>query len=170
MIMILTKVLKRRLICIKKNSFGQGLAVFFVIVGVLFIIGSIGEASELKCIKAGCDNKQASGSSYCYLHKPYTGSSPSHSRSSYNDKSLSITSKGSSSSSSYSNKSNTTNNSSYNRSNKKSGTTTKSTYDSYDDAYDDIYMDGDYDYDRYDRDSDYADGVDDAMDEFGEDW
>lgn len=33
-----------------------------------------------------------------------------------------------------------------------------------------IYMDGDYDYDRYDRDSDYADGVDDAMDEFDEDW
>ena len=43
-------------------------------------------------------------------------------------------------------------------------------YDSYDDGYDDIYMDGDYDYDRYDRDSDYADGVDDAMDELGEDW
>ena len=31
-------------------------------------------------------------------------------------------------------------------------------------------MDGDYDYDRYDRDSDYADGVDDAMDEFDGDW
>lgn len=31
-------------------------------------------------------------------------------------------------------------------------------------------LDGDYDYDRYDRDSDYADGVDDAMDEYGEDW
>ena len=31
-------------------------------------------------------------------------------------------------------------------------------------------MDGDYDYDRYHRDSDYADGVDDAMDEYGEDW
>lgn len=46
----------------------------------------------------------------------------------------------------------------------------KSTYDSYDDGYDDIYMDDDYDYDRYDRDSDYADGVDDAMDEYGEDW
>ena len=37
-------------------------------------------------------------------------------------------------------------------------------------GYDDIYMDGDYDYDRYDRDRDYADGVDDAMDEYGEDW
>lgn len=41
---------------------------------------------------------------------------------------------------------------------------------SFKDGYDDIYMDGDYDYDRYDRDSDYADGVDDAMDEFDEDW
>lgn len=129
----------------KKNSFGQGLAVFFVIVGVLFIIGSIGEASEPKCIKAGCDNKQASGSSYCYLHKPYTGSSSSHSSSSYSNKS------------SYS-------------SSKRVTTTKKSTYDSYDDGYDDIYMDGDYDYDRYDSDSDYADGVDDAMDEFGEGW
>jgi len=73
-------------------------------------------------------------------------------------------------SSSYSNESNSTNKSSYSGGTKKSTTTKKSTYDSYDDGYDDIYMDGDYDYDRYDRDSDYADGVDDAMDEYGEDW
>lgn len=107
----------------KKNSFGQGLAVFLVIVGVLFIIGSIGEASEPKCIKTGCDNKQASGSSYCYLHKPYTGSSSSHSSSSYSNNSSSSTSKGSTSTSgsnsSYSNKSNTTNNSSYSSGTKK---------------------------------------------------
>lgn len=152
----------------RKNSFVQGLAVFFVIIGALFVIGSIGEASEPKCIKSGCDNKQASGSSYCYLHKPYTGSSTSHSSSSYSNKSSSSTSKSStsnsSSSSSYNSKSNSTNKSSY------SSGTKKSTYDSYDDGYDDIYMDGDYDYDRYDRDSDYADGVDDAMDEYGEDW
>ena len=38
----------------RKNSFGQGLAIFLVIIGVLFVIGSIGEASEPKCIKAGC--------------------------------------------------------------------------------------------------------------------
>jgi hypothetical protein len=31
-------------------------------------------------------------------------------------------------------------------------------------------MDGDYDYDRYYKDSDYADGVDDAMDDLDEDW
>ena len=155
----------------KKNSFGQGLAIFLVIIGVLFVIGSIGEASEPKCIKAGCDNKQASGSSYCYLHKPYSGSSSSHSNSSYSNKSSS-----SSSSSSNNNKSTAGSNaSSYNSSTKKSSTGTSSskksnTYASYDDGYDDIYMDGDYDYDRYDRDSDYADGVDDAMDEFDEDW
>ena len=136
----------------RKNSFVQGLTIFFVIIGVLFVIGSMDEASEPKCIKAGCDNKQASGSSYCYLHKPYTGSNTSHS------------------SSSYSNKLNSINKSSYSSGTKKSTTTKKSTYDSYDDGYDDIYMDGDYDYDRYDRDSDYADGVDEAMDEYEEDW
>lgn len=158
----------------RKNSFGQGLAIFFVIIGVLFVIGSIGEASEPKCIKAGCNNKQASGSSYCYLHKPYTGSSTSHSSSSYSNKSSDSTFKSSTSSSgsssSYNSKSNSTNKSSYSSGTKKSTTTKKSTYDSYDDGYDDIYMDGDYDYDRYESDSDYADGVDDAMDEYGEDW
>ena len=145
----------------KKNSFGQGLAVFLVVIGIFYIIGAISEASEPKCIKSGCDNKQATNSSYCYLHKPYTGSSSSHSSSSYSNKSTS-----SSSSSSYNNKLTAGSNaSSYNSSTKKSNT-----YDSYDDGYDDIYMDCDYDYYRYDRDSDYADGVDDAMDEFDEDW
>lgn len=155
----------------KKNSFGQGLAVFLVVIGIFYIIGAISEASEPKCIKSGCDNKQATNSSYCYLHKPYTGGSSSHSSSSYSNKSTS-----SSSSSSHNNKSTAGSNaSSYNSSTKKSSTGTSSskksnTYDSYDDGYDDIYMDGDYDYNRYDRDSDYADGVDDAMDEFEEDW
>ena len=145
----------------KKNSFGQGLAVFLVVIGIFYIIGAISEASEPKCIKSGCDNKQATNSSYCYLHKPYSGSSSSHSGLSYSNKSSS-----SSSSSSHNNKSTAGSNaSSYNSSTKKSNT-----YDSYDDGYDDIYMDGDYDYDRYDRDSDYADGVDDAIDEFDEDW
>ena len=139
----------------KKNSFGQGLAILFVVAGILYVIGSIGAAREPKCIEAGCDNKQASGSSYCYLHKPYTGSSSGTSTSS---------------SSSYNSKSYTTDKSSYSSDTKKGITTKKSTYDSYDDGYDDIYMDGDYDYDRYDRDSDYADGVDDAMDEDEEDW
>ena len=40
-----------------------------IVEGILYVIGSIGAAREPKCIEAGCDNKQASGSSYCYLHK-----------------------------------------------------------------------------------------------------
>lgn len=43
--------------------------------------------------------------------------------------------------------------------------------DSYDDGYEDIYENGDYDWDRYETDRDYADGVDDAMeDDEYEDW
>lgn len=166
----------------RKGSFGQYLAIFLVVIGVFYFIGAISDASEPKCIKAGCDNKQASGSSYCYLHKPYTSKSSSHSSYSYSGNSkLSSSSSysGSSKSSSSTTKSTSGSYSSFgtSSSSKKTGTTTKSNssksnynYDSYDKGYDDIYMDGDYDYDRYDRDSDYADGVDDAMDEFGEDW
>ena len=43
-------------------------------------------------------------------------------------------------------------------------------YASYDSGYDSIYDDGDYDWDRYQKDKDYADGVDDAMEELDEDW
>ena len=57
-----------------------------------------------------------------------------------------------------------------NSGNSGSSTTKHYYYDSYDDGYDDIYMDGDYDSDRYDTDADYAEGVDDAMDEWDEDW
>lgn len=60
----------------RKDSGGQNLILVLMVVGVLLVIGSIGVASEPKCIAVGCNNKQASGSSYCYLHKPssaYTG-------------------------------------------------------------------------------------------------
>ena len=53
---------------------------------------------------------------------------------------------------------------------KKSSSSKKNPYQSYDDGYDDIYMDDDYDEERYKTDKDYADGVDDAMDEFDGDW
>lgn len=144
----------------KKGSFGTYLATFLVVIGIFYIIGAIGEASEPKCIKAGCDNKQASGSSYCYLHKPYTGHSSygsSTGSKSSTTKSTSSSSYSGSSSSSYSTKSH----SSSNKSNP---------YASYDSGYDSIYDDGDYDWNRYQKDKDYADGVDDAMEELDEDW
>ena len=42
--------------------------------------------------------------------------------------------------------------------------------DAYDDGYEDVYENDDYDWDRYRRDSSYAAGVDDAMEDIGEDW
>ncbi|MBQ7174774.1 MAG: hypothetical protein IJR62_04850 [Lachnospiraceae bacterium] len=51
---------------------------------------------------------------------------------------------------------------------KSSGKT--SSYDSYDDGYDDVYYNEDYDIDRYNSDWDYMLGVDDALDDLGEDW
>ena len=105
----------------KQNSFGQGVVIFLVVIGIFYFIGAVSEASEPKCIKAGCDNKQARDSSYCYLHKPYTGSSSSHSGSSYSNKSSSTSSSSSagSSNSSSVNKSTTTNSSSYSSGTKK---------------------------------------------------
>lgn len=48
------------------------------------------------------------------------------------------------------------------------------TNNSYDDGYDDIYFGEDYDVDRYNNDVDYANGVDDAMDDaeydFDDEW
>lgn len=135
----------------KKNPFVIGAVAVVVIICLFCFIGVI-RAGESKCIQPGCDNKQADGSSYCYLHK-----SSSRSRSSYG-------------SSSHSSESTATNSSSYNRATKSSIATNVNPHESYDEGYDDVYMDDVYDDDRYNSDSDYADGVNDAMDELGEDW
>lgn len=141
----------------RKNSFGETVILVLMVIGIFLLVGMIcDESAKNKCILKGCDNKCAPGSSYCYLHKSYGKTSSG----SYT-KSSGIKSSGSS----YSGSKTKTSGSTYSGSSKKS-----SYYDSYDDGYDDVYMDGDYDYDRYDRDPDYADGVDDALDEFDGDW
>lgn len=141
----------------RKNSFGETVMLVLMVIGIFLLVGMIcDESAKNKCILKGCDNKRAPGSSYCYLHKSYgKTSSGSYTKSSGTK----------SSGSSYSGSKTKTSGSTYSGSSKKS-----SYYDSYDDGYDDVYMDGDYDYDRYDRDPDYADGVDDALDEFDGDW
>ena len=55
----------------------------------------------------------------------------------------------------------------------KSSSKKSNPYKNYDEGYDDVYMDDDCDLDRYNKDRDYADGVDDAEEdeeEYGEDW
>ena len=68
---------QRGVIDMRKNSFGTGIVAFVVFIAVLGLIGMALEESESKCIKSGCDNEQASESSYCYIHKPssYSGGS-----------------------------------------------------------------------------------------------
>lgn len=157
----------------KNNPFRNLVILCCAIVAALVFIGSDDAMSHPRCIKSGCDNYQAVGSAYCYKHEPSDTKSSSYNSSSRYRRSSGSTYKGSSGSS-YSTKSRTTNHDSSSYSTKsystKSYTTKKKSYDSYDDGYDDVYMDGDYDYDRYNRDSDYADGVDDAMEDDDEDW
>ena len=50
----------------------------------------------------------------------------------------------------------------------KSSSKKKSSLERYDEGYEDVYENEDYDWDRYWSDDEYADGVDDAMDEL--DW
>ena len=125
-----------------------------------------------KCLVDSCDRKAMEGCEFCKMHHsaddgyyhvcgeinrmkekihstfiPSTSSNKTSSNTSKNTSTNKATSKP--------NKSNNKNNS-YDYNN------------SYDDGYEDVYEDDDYDWDRYYSDDDYADGVDDAMDEL--DW
>lgn len=84
-----------------------GVIGFFVIMG---LIGGAFGNNEPTCIKSGCDNTQASGSGYCYLHKPlsYRSSCGESSESTYNSGSTSSYSSGNSNNSTakYSSKTN----------------------------------------------------------------
>ena len=120
------------------DSFTSFLAAAIVLGGFLFLASLF--MGEEECIKSGCDSDRASGSSYCYLHEPgrYSWSSSGGSSSKYSSGSSSSTSKSSYSSSSWK---------------------------SYDEGYEAVTEDDDYDWDRYWSDSDYASGVDDAMED-----
>ena len=140
-----------------------GLSVFIIVAVVLLIVIAI--PSEPKCSMSSCDNDAKDGSSYCYLHDL---SYRSYGNPDYNEvyENSKKNRNNNSSSSDYSNSNSTPNSTSTNR-----GTTDKKTYNSYnsyDEGYEDIYDNEDYDMDRYNNDSEYAAGVDDAMDDL--DW
>lgn len=139
----------------RKNDVSNIVAAITVI-GFLLFIALIINACTPKCIEYGCDNDQAEGSSYCYLHKWYSGSS------SYKSNWSSYSSESSSSESSSSNSKLPAN------SNSGKNNYSSNPYSSYDEGYEDVYDDDDYDWDRYWSDDEYADGVDDAMED--EDW
>lgn len=149
---------------------------FLIVICLIIGIGIVCEFGfnsynpyETKCVEAGCNNDRVEGSIYCKEHKPsekdITEETTKETTTYYYHNS--------SSSSSYSNSS-----SSYSSSTKKksssstggyssysSGSSSSSPYKSYDEGYEAVYDDDDYDWDRYNSDSDYAEGVDDALDE-----
>ena len=146
----------------------------YAILGVIIVFAIIGffvsltEKEDPKCAFAGCDNTVSTEGGYCYQHntpgkrrKATYGTSSSHSHS--------TTSSGSTSNSSGSSSNSGSSSSSYKPSSSNSKYNSSHSHDSYDSGYDDVYMDGDYDQDRYDRDDDYATGVDDAIEEDIED-
>lgn len=155
---------------VNNNQKSAGYAILGVII-VFAIIGffvSLTEKEDPKCAFAGCDNTVSTEGGYCYQHntpgkrrKATYGTSSSHSHS--------TTSSGSTSNSSGSSSNSGSSSSSYKPSSSSSKYNSSHSHDSYDSGYDDVYMDGDYDQDRYDRDDDYATGVDDAIEEDIED-
>lgn len=159
----------------RQDNSGNLFVGLITVIVILACITTIMDISTPKCHYAGCDNEQAEGSNYCYLHRPFTvsGSSKSSysgyrsttgkSTSSYGSSYGSGSSGSSSSGSSLSGGSG-----SYGSNSSGSSRKSSSSYNSYDDGYEDVYFDEDYDWDRYREDDDYAAVVDDAMED--EEW
>lgn len=165
-------------------------AAFCCIMFAIIFLGvsvNVREVMDFKCKVKFCLNKSEKGSAYCAVHKPtptptpviIPTSTPTPSYTavpSYTPMPSSSSSyKGSSSSSSSSYKGSSSSSSSLYKSNSSSkgkSSSKSSPYKSYDEGYDAIYDDDDYDDERYKHDKDYANGVDDALDEREErdDW
>lgn len=139
-----------------KNNM-NGLAGDLLVLGVILIIGLIAGASDSSantCIKSGCNNTRASGSSYCYIHKPYSGSSTRSSGSS--SKTYSTGTGGGASSGTTSNKNNTSSYTGGSTTRRTSGATTTRTYNTLNNDPED-----------YDDPEEYAD---DAWGDDFDDW
>lgn len=136
----------------------------FIIIVAVVIVGCIVINNRPKCIADGCDLDAMEDSYYCYDHEPVAKPSKSTTKKTYGSASKSVDNNREKSDS-------VTNNATSAKPYSNKNSSKKSTYqDTYDEGCDDIYMDGDYDYDRYSSDDDYARGVDDAMDDEDCDW
>lgn len=170
---------------IGEGIFMKELAIFFGILIAISLLNvlytNVKEFAAVKCEETFCMNKAESGSTYCAEHQPTpkptfkpvptaeptiapqvtprpTAAPRYTARPSYTSAPR-YTAKPSSGSSYKSNSSSKGKNSSK-----------SSSYKSYDEGYEAVYDDDDYDDERYKYDKDYADGVDDAMDEREDDW
>lgn len=143
------------------------------------------EAGYKTCSVSGCYDQASKGSSYCWGHtcsdQKCTNRATSDSRLCSNHKCkysgcgtyayyTSGKYKGYCNNHAWQLSGQTSNSKTSTKSSNKSSNSSKksSRWDSYDKGYEDVWLDDDYDWDRYQNDKDYADGVDDAMDDW--DW
>ncbi len=117
------------------------------------------------CIQPECNNERVEGSIYCKDHKPSKEDAELddclHDMVPYVEDTTEENTKETTTYSYY----NSSSSNSYDGSSSYSGSSSSSPYKSYDEGYEAVYDDDDYDWDRYNSDSDYADGVDDVLDE-----
>ena len=160
----------------KNNSDGTStFAAIFLTLGFMLCIGWIISLTEPECSMSGCDNDAKEGSRYCYMHQL---SYERYGKPDYNavydesvrrrESNLSSTKETTGVSRSSGSSTTSSSSSSASKSTKSSSSKKSNPYKSYDEGYEAISEDDDYDWDRYWSDSDYADGVDDAMEEC--DW
>lgn len=145
-------------------------AVLGIFVGIIVVASDKASAIK-KCSEPGCTLQAVSYSIYCREHYM------SNNRNSMEEASTTARTQQSSTaatkatkSSSGTTKSGISSSGSGSKKNKGSSKSNSkgNPYKSYDEGYEAIYEDDDYDWNRYKTDRDYADGVDDAMDEL--DW
>lgn len=162
-------------------------SVIVIVVLVAIIYGSKVVSTYIKtCAEPGCDFRKEKGFDYCYRHMKEHGLdydfSDSDNETDNQDneqttKKEEITYRSSTNNSqfitdNYNVTEKETTRKTYNYSN--SSNKNNNYHDSYDDGYEDVYFEDDYDDERYYEDDDYAEGVDDAIDEMDEegegDW
>ena len=145
-------------------------------IAVFWIIMDDANESGLHCLKEGCNNEMYKYG-YCYEHQPSNSSSSSNTKSTSNASKSNHDSAGSLegvTNSTNQNKKTGSSSSNVEDSSAKTNFSGESAYDddedSYDAGYDAVYFDLDYDEERYENDDDYANGVDDAMEDIEEYW
>lgn len=167
-----------------KNKKNKGLIIFFAIIAIIYVIIYMFPTERYQCIETGCRRRQEEGSFYCQKHQylkestTEAATTPAPTIPTTAAPATTQTTKKSTTYKTYKPKTTTAPTTSAYSSKKKSSSSSsssskkkKKTYvDTYDDGYNDVYMNEEYDDERYRTDEDYALGVDDAMDEMGEDW
>lgn len=159
------------------KDFKKAILISFVAVGIIVLWAYIVE-DRPECVIEGCHHKQMPHSMVCFSHREMeTQPSTSNVRPSSvkkTDRTRQHKEEYSGSNKKSTGKTYSTGSSSHSGTGMGSSGKKQSAggnpYEAYDSGYDDVFLDGDYDDDRYYNDSDYADGVDDALEDYEDDW